>query len=333
MRVWVSTVIRHVDADERSGRLLLVDLAETARVVGEIRVPESAWRHHDPNPRGGTRGVRSVATLGDRVVAATYAAVHVFDADGEVLQTLEHPLLAYVHCVVPDERGLWVAATAADRIVRLDWSGAVISQWSAADSSLVTDAVDLVAADVLADYRDPRELAAHVHGVTQLNSIAVRGRTLWANLGMVLTHAAGGAARDFSGVRPPGWAPSATPVATSHLIVRLDIGPDDSLGGGMLCRRQQTSSWPNHDLWPGEDGLWFNDTDTGHLTRVGGGRVRVGGDFLRGLVGRPDGLALVGTQSPLRVHQVDLRQHRVRRSWDLDGSPEESITCLAEASP
>ncbi|MGD9620081.1 MAG: hypothetical protein AB7G47_09700 [Mycolicibacterium sp.] len=332
MRIWASTVIRHVSADERSGRLLLIDLDDDARVIREIAIPESRWRFRDPNPRGGTRGVRWVDTLGDHIVVATYAAVHILGSDGVLQEVIQHPILSYLHCVVPDERGFWATATAADRIARLDWSGNLNSQWSIADSPTLNEAVTVLKPDALEDYRDPRILAAHVHGVTHLNCLTIRGQTLWANLGMVLTHNAEGKARDFSGVRPPGWLPSA-PVTTSHMVMSFDVSPDYELSEAAVCWQQPTSNWPNHDVLPSGEQIWFADTDSGCVTAIADGRVssriRIDGEFPRALVLCGNDRALVCTQNPLRIHEMDLRSARSNRSWDLAGLPHESVTCLS----
>ena len=319
MQVWVSTVIRHSAPDQRSGRVMLVDLAEEAHVVREVVVPESRWRYADPNPRGGTRGFRWVAAWGNRLVVPSYSAIHVIDPDGRVERSLEHPLMGYIHCVRPDDDGVWVAATASDRVLRLDWSGELVQQWCATDSGLLSALGDVAMPDELIDYRDPGTLATRVHGVTQLNCLVLQGDQMWVSLGMVLVHANSPSLRSFDEVRPPGWRPPAGHLQTHHAIVRLDHGLKD----GEVVWHRPTHRWPNHDLMPHGEAMWFSDTDGGCVQAIDGSPQAVEGDFVRGMLSI-DGRLLVATQAPLRIHEIG-----ADRTWNLPGLDNESITCLA----
>src|SRR5204862_4656204 len=77
-RIVVTSVVRYAVPTEMSGWLRVVDLSSGETVFATL-VPESVWRRHDPNPRGGTRGTRGVSVHGERLVIAGAERLYVFD--------------------------------------------------------------------------------------------------------------------------------------------------------------------------------------------------------------------------------------------------------------
>lgn len=74
----------------------VVDL-DSERISSKAVVPESVNRDRDPNPRGGVRGARGLATTDGRLLMANAERVFVLDASWTPTDTFEHPHLAGVH--------------------------------------------------------------------------------------------------------------------------------------------------------------------------------------------------------------------------------------------
>ena len=115
-RVAITSVVRYSRATEISGSLRVLDL-DKGRLSFVTASPESTFRSADPNPRGGTRGTRGVSVHGDRLVVANAERLFVFDTAWTLVAEHSNELMADVHDVLADERGIWMAATGIDRLL------------------------------------------------------------------------------------------------------------------------------------------------------------------------------------------------------------------------
>lgn len=333
MRVAATTVIRHVGSDECSGRLLILDVqSDHVEVVAQARLPESPFRSRDRNPRGGTRGLRAVAALSDALVVADCSRIMTLDENLGVAAEVTHPLLGMVHAIAPDDAGVWAASTSADALVRLTWRGDVERVLRVTDLPGLADSLGLAHPDPLeaGPFDDPARLVSRVHDVAHPNAMRIEDDRIIIALGQALCRPDGHDSkpvrdRDGNWTRPVGeWD-------TRHVI--LEVRTSGAGPRATVLWDQPVAGVPNHDLLVTGDRLWFNDSGTCEVVGVRGRddvlRVPVDGDFVRGLVPLDDQRVLVGTQSPLRVHVVDLEDRRTLFSQDLHGDPRESITCLA----
>jgi hypothetical protein len=117
--IYFSTVVRWAPLRD-GGEVVHLDW-DTKRVQRRHPVYPADPEVDDPNPRGGARGGRGLAIVGDEVVVASYHTLHVYDRTLEHRRDVSHPLLAGLHelHVTPDGR-LWVAATAIDAAFEVD---------------------------------------------------------------------------------------------------------------------------------------------------------------------------------------------------------------------
>jgi hypothetical protein len=90
-RVVVTSVVRYAVPTAMRGWFRVVDL-DTKRTRFETLVPESVWRRHDPNPRGGTRGARGVSVHGKRLVMAAAERLYVLDQSWQLVDEHTHRL-------------------------------------------------------------------------------------------------------------------------------------------------------------------------------------------------------------------------------------------------
>src|SRR5262245_19386765 len=109
----VSSVIRKVPVGEPTGYLTLVDL-DRPRVIFRAPAPISAHRADDPNPRGGTRGVKGVSACEDLLAVAVADRVLAFDSSWRRMADVTHRWFGQLHGILTDGTGVWVAATACD---------------------------------------------------------------------------------------------------------------------------------------------------------------------------------------------------------------------------
>jgi hypothetical protein len=333
-RVAVSSIGRGAEIDRASGYVRILDLASGA-VTFKAPVPESRWRMEDPNPRGGTRGARGVAVHADRFVLGTHEDITVLDASWRLVHRFSHRILASVHDLLADERGIWVTCTRGDSLALFDWEGELQDTWSLGTDRRLTRAFGLHLVrrlDPDADYRDPR-IDLQGYATLGLNGIgrAASGGVLLA-LGRIADrrrHARFPFARRRRPMPPPSFAivevPPAGPIGMPGAKIRLH-------------RRDQPVEAPNHNAR--EDGglLLYNDSNRSVLVvwDDAAGRevhaVPIPGDpaFARGLEQVGPGLWLVGSQKPLALHAVDIAAGRIVRTYDLGGKPEETVYAICD---
>ena len=150
-RVVVSTICRGSRPGEPSGHLYVVDLERG--VLGSCEVPPAPYLEREPNPRGGIRGGRGVATDGDTLFVANGAEVLRFDHAWRPLATISHPWCGNVHDIAAYDDRLWVCSTANDALAVFDTDGRLSDLVDLRlDVGLAGDGARFSAA---ADYRDP----------------------------------------------------------------------------------------------------------------------------------------------------------------------------------
>jgi hypothetical protein len=327
-RVAVSTIGRGVAVNRASGYLRILDL-ELGVVSFTVPVPESRWRAQDPNPRGGVRGARGMAVHDGRFVLAGYEDLLVMDASWAVVDRFVDPVLAGIHDIVADERGIWATCSRGDVFALIGWNGTLDDWWTFRADSALAEALDLrtvLPFDPSIDHRDPRGLLVRWSTVT-LNGAGTSERGMLLSLGRVVDR---GFRRRFLRRR--------LPPPPSFAVVELPRGRParETAATLLLHRTDHAVDSPNHN--PEEDGdlVVYNDSNRNVL--VGWDRhegrevhaVPIPGDppFARGLLRLDDGLWLVGSQRPLAVHAVDLERGRVVASHQLDGGEFECVYAI-----
>ena len=344
VRIAVTSAVRHAGASEFSGYLRLVDL-ETGDVSLTTTVPESSRRADDPNPRGGLRGARGVSTHGDRLVLANSERLFVFDSTWALVGDTTNPLMGAIHDVLAREDGVWIACSACDLLLKVDWSGNPVRTWTwRADPDLVAalgfDSVPPF--DPSIDHRDPRIAQQGVHNIVHLNGVGQTPQGLLLSFGRVLDPAvvrarlrkarlsrlAGrvGLSRPLPTRETP--VPASQIPGSSHAIVLL---PDH--GAPRVLLHRSGTSVPNHNVDMLDRWLVYLDSNGGRLVvwdPVAGEErtaVPVPGtpSFARGLLRVGERRYLVGSQAPTALHLVDLDRERVVSSLELGGLPNESV--------
>ncbi len=307
-RCLVSTICRGSRPGEPSGYLYVVD--PERGVQGSCPVPPAPHLHREPNPRGGIRGGRGLATDGDTVYVANGSGMLHFDSSWRRLADIDHPWCGNVHDLAVRDDRLWVCSTANDALVVFDAAGRL------------TDLVDLRPAAGLAgdrarfsaavDYRDPTGYAPAASNLLHTNGVAF--------------HADGSPLVSLGRVEAEG---------DGHrgLIARAD-------GRGAPLPVADDVAVPIHNVVPMAGGTFLTlDTGAGEL-RV----MRADGTvadsmtlappaphgFLRGLCPAGGDRLLAGERNQLLV--VDL-ENRTARSLPLSQSPSEAVYAIAPLPP
>lgn len=315
-RVAITSVVRYARATEISGCLRVLDL-DKGRLSFVTPSPESTFRTADPNPRGGTRGTRGVSAYGDRIVVANAERLFVFDTAWRLVSELSNELMADVHDVLAEERGIWVAATGIDQLLLVGWDGTLEHAWTFRKDRRLLKKLgfggrSLPHAQPISDLRDPRERNSGYDRL-HLNSL---GRS---PSGLLLS---------FGRVRPS----EDLGAEMSSALVRVTENGSGSPQLDVLHRRPAVKL-PSHNVAEDGDLLVYNDSSRHQLvawdTARGEPRCEVpipgSPPYARGLARIGDDLWLVGSQAPLSVHAVDVRQGEVVASYPLGGIQDEVV--------
>ncbi len=316
-RVVITSNVRFALKDETGGYVRVLDL-ERGRVTFLSPVPESIYRDVDPNPRGGQRGGRGVSAHGGRLVIGNAERMFVFDRAWKLLADVSHPLMANIHDLLAEERGLWVTATACDALLLMGWDGELLGYWTPFDDAPLAAELGLPLEtmppfDPAADYRNPRLRRRRTHTV-HVNSVTRGQDCLIVGLGRV---------HEFS-----------APDAGDFVVVRLTdhVVPLEAASGSIV-QRIRAGDAPNHNAVQDGDRLLVNDSNRGLLVvydlargdEVGAVPVPGNPAFARGLARLGPNLWLVGSQEPLAVYAVDLGQGDVVAAYPLDGVENETV--------
>ena len=85
----------------------------------------------DPNSRGNTRGCRGIVQYGDKILAANYHSVQIFDSELNHIRDLSHDLFVGLHEIFLDDQELWVTSTTIDAVccIEINNESLVNSYW------------------------------------------------------------------------------------------------------------------------------------------------------------------------------------------------------------
>ena len=347
-RVLVTSVVRHADFGHTSGYARVID-CERGRVVRSSPVCESVHRHRDVNPRGGLRGARGVAALGEQILIANAESVMVFDRAWRCVDQLTHPLMGGVHDLLPESDGIWITCTSCDLLIKLDWNGGLLDVWDWRRDHGLTQLFGLsrlCPVDQSQDYRDPESTRTGVRNTVHLNAVSPGLEGYLLLFGRVLNtralqrrkiSVAIGKIASVFGIKPrrrsmtqsrKSAIPSGRIEGSSSAIVSLD--PD---GTARVLHRVNGLTVPNHNILFVDGLLVYNDSNAGRVVAVRPDpcvidhSVEIPGSpsFVRGLARVGTMEFLVGNQAPLALYHVDLERGRIVRSILIDGDTNESL--------
>lgn len=185
-RIAVTTIVRGAGLDVPSGwlRVLSTDGWEQLAMAP---LPDALYRATDPNPRGGLRGGRGIASAAGRLVVALNDRVLVLGPEWRVEHVLSHQWMGGVHDIVADATGVWATCSDTDLVLGLDWQGRVRSHWHWRADRHMRRALGfgwLPPFDRFMDHRDPLAPGLRVD-VGHMNAVALEGDALLIGLGLV----------------------------------------------------------------------------------------------------------------------------------------------------
>jgi hypothetical protein len=118
--IYVSTVVRGAEDRGMTGFFYKVDWRER-KIIAQTPVPPT----YGPviGSRGGSRGGRGLAFCEQRLYAATFDKILVYDAEFQLQKSVLNPLALGHHEIQVDRDGIWCCSTLIDAILRLDQNG------------------------------------------------------------------------------------------------------------------------------------------------------------------------------------------------------------------
>lgn len=190
LQIYFGTVVRTAAVAE-GGELVRLDW-RTKTIERRVPiVPRNPSVENDPNPRGNTRGCRGIQLQDERVFAANYHTIDVFDRDLNHLRSFTDGLMVGLHESWLDGRKLWVTSTAIDAAVSYDIAtGERMDILLPRRSVHLRDALDLEdqSLDLEADHRLSFLDASHTRARSHLHLNAVAA---WDGRHYALMHAKG----------------------------------------------------------------------------------------------------------------------------------------------
>lgn len=117
MDVYFGTVIRAAPV-RAGGSLVRLDW-DSKKILREVPiVPADPALDHDPNERGNVRGCRGIQVVGDKVIAAAYHTLNVFDRELNPERRLSHGLMVGLHEIQALDGSVWVTSTTLDAALK-----------------------------------------------------------------------------------------------------------------------------------------------------------------------------------------------------------------------
>lgn len=123
--ILISTSWRHTSYSQPSGRLLVFDTNKN-EIIRSCQIIEPPYREHDPNPRGGLRGLNGIIVEDGLIAIANSATIFLYDNHWRPIKTLWHPTCAGIHDMHFSQGNIWVTSTKNDLVFYFDINGKLI---------------------------------------------------------------------------------------------------------------------------------------------------------------------------------------------------------------
>jgi hypothetical protein len=351
----VTTVVRHAGQKEVSGLVSVLD-RESGVLIARTTMRESAYRDRESNPRGGVRGARGAAVWGDRLALANNDGLILLDHRWKVVGEISHRLIGGIHDIAADANGIWVTSTAADLLVRVDWSGNVQRVWDWRRERTLMHRLGhywLPRGPGEIDHRDPAATRDRVSNVAHINAVApLSDGSALVSLGRVLPLATY-VRRRARGLRNQLMTILGREIKREPMDTTRKQGVHAPLAGcrAAIVRITETTvelvlersptTVPNHNIVRVDDWLVFNDTNNHRLTAISlttqkeirSIAIPGGPPFARGLAHLEGKRFLVGSQLPATVYEVDLEREKIMRSYAVNSMDNESVYSIVVMPP
>ena len=323
MRVIATTVVREsIRGKQRTGTIYDVDW-DSGAVSASFPVPEPDRPENDANPRGGSRGGRGAAAIGENVVIANYDTLLVYDRKWTLVDRFTHPLFLGLHELDWDGDRLYAAATAIDAVLAVDVPARTVEvAWDPHNSPLARRfGISRGRKPPLLDaYAAPRKVdQVHLNGVTCIDDGLV------VNCGLVRPTASLYQRQRRRVVTRLGKPPIAKPRGAG-VTLHVPAAGDEQVLVELSSRGMPTH---NGQQLPGGR-IAINDSshDTLRIFSARGAReeltIPVNGTWLRGLEPLDQNRVLVGT-APASIVMINLEQGVEMGRVALSENPDEVI--------
>jgi hypothetical protein len=362
--VLISTVSRRAPQDQPSGHLYAYD-SQTHKVLIQTEIPEPAYREFNPNPRGGTRGVKGISFNGEILAIANGNSVFCYSQDWVPRDVLYHPSASLIHEILLDHEAVWVTSAENDLLCLIAPGNQLVKYY---DTRQIAQALGtrriprpvIKKSDIdagVVNYRDPRTHESAFTDAVHINSIdRTRDGSLLVSLGFLKSSRyqweirlkekmvrsrtwqyIEQANQFLQSIVKPGAADSLSlmiqPDSGRSMIIRLK--PD-----GTFCKvltiRGVTN--PSHTVKQLADGSGiYLDTSRGEILRfdIETGAIRqkkkIGARFLRGALEMADGTLLVGDHS--EILEINARDFHVISRTAITKNTQEAILCIHPLPP
>jgi hypothetical protein len=335
MKLVATTVIRHsVVGQEATGQMLVIDWKQ-GEIERAMPVPLPKHPSSNTNPRGGLRGGRGVKFWQGLCYVATYDTVYAYDQSWNRVAEISHPLATDIHEIDIDTEGLWLSCSRCDLIIKLSFSGDLLTHWHISDAPGLMRRLKISVLPLALDHDYRKQLPCDLDR-THLNCVQCQpDGSLIVHLGKVrpedLLH------RGLRRLLPsPGFE--------AHRMGRLRSKLYDwahgsasyvvRLSGPNLCQFNILARYPalrpNHNGQLLDDGrvavaserkaLVISESATGRTLR----QIPLPAKWVRGLTQIGPERLLVGI-APCAILEVDLAEGRIRRQLTISDHPHEAL--------
>ena len=346
----VTSVRVEVSIGEPSGHIYIVDTKDK-RIVAKFDAPRSNNQPQLPLPQGGLWGARGVSATSDRLVIANSDTLYIFDSAWRLQDVLSHRWMGGVHDILAEEDGIWVTCTASDLLVKLDWSGNLLSAWEWRQNKDLVRSFGFRNVARIRRNHDFRiwgqAIPFSVPNIVHLNGVSRCEQGLLLSFGRIMS--------------PPAYRKSVQTNAITSLFAMAKRDSANSIfdinklrrtrrknssssaivllkhdGNATIVKHIQGVGCPNHNALQIDGRLIYNDTNRGLAVSFDQERqieqtVKVPGrpSFVRGLVHHAQQRFIVGNQNPAVIYWVDFDLGEVVDSMVLSTSLHESIYAIS----
>ena len=357
MKLIVSTTIRQVGAEKKSGYLYTVDL-EKQEVIQRSSIAEPPYRKVDLNPRGGMRGSKGIAIYSNKIAITNTSAIFLYDNNWHLIRTISHPSCAGIHDIIFQEDTIWATASRSDMVFQFDFEGELLNSIYLREPNSLRNKINWHPPILLSkeeifsekiDFRDPRTHDLETHDNAHINSICeLENGVLLVSLGLILKS-------DFLNLlRLKRWLKDKKLwekfLALNRKInqrlnfrkkMHSDLVFQPTTGRSAIVRISQDGDIapllvlnekivPSHSLLPlSENRFVYLDTTEGKVLEINSktGQVlvstKITEGFLRGVTQLSKNELVLGSKGELIF--FDLEKHIIKKRLQITDVPQESV--------